>query len=320
MPIPESSDGDSVPLVTTPMSFAAHNNVALARDARAVKYERNQHLLGAGRVRRADRFGADEIRIERARPCQSGFDRVAIARKIVAIQVEADLQAQRVARGKPGRLCSGDQQLFPYSGRVIRRKQQLHPVFAGVAGSTNQCLVSANRTFRCGHARWQRVGGQLGQDRACLGTLHRDHRVFICAVDDVHVEVAGVLREPLEIDLVVRRVGHRQIALRRQAVSEEIIDHSPVRQAEQGVLSSANGDLRHVVADEVLQELSRLRAGRFNLPHVRDVEDSGVQPNVLVLRADPLRILHRHLPAGEVDDLGSSGDVLRVKAGATKTP
>ena len=48
------------------------------------------------------------------------------------------------------------------------------------------------------------------------------------------------------------------------------------------------------------QELGRLRAARLDLTHVRDVEYACVSSDCDVLLAHSL-VLHRHLPAGEVD-------------------
>ena len=73
----------------------------MARDAGALDRERRQKLggpLGAGA---GDGLGADEPRPFDAAPAETGFDRVALGGQVVAVQVEADLEPQRVAGPSP---------------------------------------------------------------------------------------------------------------------------------------------------------------------------------------------------------------------------
>ena len=68
-------------------------------------------------------------------------------------------------------------------------------------------------------------------------------------------------------------------------------------------------DLRDVVREQALQQLERLRAARFDLAHVRDVEDPARLAHSAMLGADAL-VLHRHLPAGELDHLRAGRDMV----------
>ena len=51
----------------------------------------------------AQGVGADEARVELAAPAEAGLDRVAVLGQVVAVEVEADLEAQRVARAQARR-------------------------------------------------------------------------------------------------------------------------------------------------------------------------------------------------------------------------
>ena len=97
-----------------------------------------------------------------------------------------------------------------------------------------------------------------------------------------------------------------------EAVGEEVVEHAAVGLAEDAVLGAALGDLGHVVGEDPLEELLRLRAARLDLAHVRDVEQPGLGAHVHVLLADAL-VLHRHLPAGERHDARPGGLVAVVE-------
>src|SRR6185437_8538331 len=81
---------------------SALDGIALAWDAGSGDDEGRKLL---GRLVLADgsyRFGADEARVLLATPSEPGLDRAARLHQVVAVEVEADLQAQRVARAQPG--------------------------------------------------------------------------------------------------------------------------------------------------------------------------------------------------------------------------
>ena len=57
--------------------------------------------------------GADEARVLLAAPAEPGLDRAALLHQVVAVEVKADLQAQRVVRTKADRLAPPSDQGVP---------------------------------------------------------------------------------------------------------------------------------------------------------------------------------------------------------------
>src|SRR6478752_9728534 len=112
------------------------DGVALAWDAGAGEGERDE-LLGC-RARLGQRVGADEARLALAAPAEAGLDRVAVLGQVVSVEVEADLEPERVAGAEADRGGSGRGERVPHAGRVLRREQQLDAVLAGVAGAGDQ--------------------------------------------------------------------------------------------------------------------------------------------------------------------------------------
>src|SRR5256885_10473400 len=112
---------------------AADHRVALARDARSVDHERHQALSRAGLAHRAHGVGADEARGLLAGPAEPGLDRPALLHEVVAVQVEADLEAERVARRQSGRRRAGREQGVPDLAGPGRIQQQLDAVLSPVA-------------------------------------------------------------------------------------------------------------------------------------------------------------------------------------------
>ena len=131
--MPEPRLGESVPAVTSPPP-----TTGLPWRAMPGPVITNGTSRSAGPSSRAarDRLGADEARVLLAAPAQAGLDRAAVLHQVVAVEVEADLQAQRVARAEArGRRAA------PRPARPRRRRrrsgrdQQLDAVLAGVAGA-----------------------------------------------------------------------------------------------------------------------------------------------------------------------------------------
>ena len=134
MPIPTPSDGDIVPLVTSPPPTTGLPWRAMP----GLHHEGDELLARAGLALGAHRLGADEARVLLARPAEAGLDRAARLREVVAVEVEADLEAQRVARAEAGgRRAAGDE-LVPDRRGVVGRDEQLDAVLAGVAGAADE--------------------------------------------------------------------------------------------------------------------------------------------------------------------------------------
>ena len=77
------------------------------------------------------------------------------------------------------------------------------------------------------------------------------------------------------------------------------------------------GELRDVVRGEALHERQGARPGDRELAHVRAVEEPGRGAHRAVFVDQPL-VLDGHLPAGEIDDLATGGDMSFVERRAAK--
>src|SRR5580700_9463026 len=89
-------------------------------------------------ARTLERFPADEIalrRIESHRPAQSGLQRMAALVHVVAVEIHAGLQTQRISRAEPGGCDALREQRLPRLGGLLRRQHDLEAVLAGISGA-----------------------------------------------------------------------------------------------------------------------------------------------------------------------------------------
>ena len=141
---------------------AADDRVALAGDAGAGQHERHELLARCPLALRPDDLRADEARVLLAAPAEAGLDRPAVLGQVVAVEVEADLEAQRVAGaeadGRGAASVSASQTAVACSGAM----QQLDAVLAGVAGAGDEDV----RRARDGQRRRAESLRQLAVARA----------------------------------------------------------------------------------------------------------------------------------------------------------
>src|SRR4051794_18304515 len=102
---------------------AADDGIALARDPRAREDKGDELLGGAVRAGVGDRLRADEARVLLAAPPEAALDRAAALHQVVAVEVEADLEAQRVAGAEADRRRAFARERVPHGGRVLRGEQ-----------------------------------------------------------------------------------------------------------------------------------------------------------------------------------------------------
>ena len=210
------------------------------------------------RARRAHRVGADEAGVLLAAPAQPGLDRAAILGQVVAVEVEAGLHAQRVARAEPGRRGARGDDRVPDRAGGVRRDEQLDAVLARVAGAADEhARLAGDRQLLRAEARRQLPVGEPRDERARLRALDREHREVGEPVGHGRVVLARVALEPGEVALVVARVRDGQEAVRREPVGEEVVEHAALLVAEHGVLGAALGELRDVVGEQPLQQRQR---------------------------------------------------------------
>ena len=114
---------------------------------------------------------------------------------------------------------------------------------------------------------------------------------------------------------MVRRVRDGDVALRREAVRQEVVEDAAVLAAQDRIDRAPDGQGGDIVGDQPLQQVARLRAGALDLAHVRDVEYARRRADGEVLLADA-SVLDGHLPTGERDHPGRRGDVTVVQRSA----
>ena len=295
MPIPFSRHGDSEPLVTTPSPAPVRTGLPGARYPRPREGERDERLL---RLDRAQRLGPDEARIELAAPAEAGLQRIAILGQVVAVEVEADLEPQRVARAEPGRHHASRRERIPDGGCAVGAHEQLRAVLARVAGAAHQAVHARDRHVDGAHAGGKRTVGERLQRGPRRGALHGDHGPVFLGVRHLGVEPRRVVAKPGQVLVVIGGVRDGQEPVRPEPVGEQVVQHAAVVPAEHRVLGAALRNCAHVVGEQALEQVLGAGPAGLDLAHVRDVEHAGARAHRPVLGADPL-VLHRHLPAGE---------------------
>jgi hypothetical protein len=118
--------------------------------------------------------------------------------------------------------------------------------------------------------------------------------------------------DPVEVLLEVRCIDHQHVVL-LEPVHQQVVDHAPVLEAHRRVLGLTHLHARGIVDGNALNEVQCAVTVNPELAHVGDVEQPGSLTDGPVLGGDPRGILHRHLEAGERDELGVQTHVLVVE-------
>ena len=95
---------------------------------------------------------------------------------------------------------------------------------------------------------------------------------------------------------------------------KQIVDECAAIRHQPRIMRLADGELRGVIAGNVLDQINRVRAADFNLAHVAHVKQPRCGARRHVFRDDS-GILHGHVPSAEVDHLGPHPAMDRVKRG-----
>jgi hypothetical protein len=139
------------------------------------------------------------------------------------------------------------------------------------------------------------------------GTLDRDQRGFEGLVFEEHIRrpAAGtqVVPHPGKILGAVGRVHDDDELVRGDPVHDDIIDYTAGVPAQQRVLRAAalRGQAADVVDGQVLKVIGGAGAADPHAAHVRHVEQARPLTHRAALRQNA-GVLHRHLPAGELDE------------------
>ena len=227
-------------------------------------------LCGGGSRRvPADGLGADEARRLLAGPAQSGLDRPARERQLVAVQRQAGLDPQRVAGAESRRRGAAREQLDPRADprpaartsarrRPRRCSRSRTPARARRPGCAlaarmrgRQRLVAQPLTIPRAAGPWT---ASIAKPAASVADLRLVERLRACCWNHCRSR------------LVVGRVGDGQEALGPEAVGDQVIEHATVLAAQQRVLGPPSrcllveADRGDVVGQQPLQQLERLRA------------------------------------------------------------
>src|SRR5262249_13342763 len=132
-----------------------------------------------------------------------------------------------------------------------------------------------------------------------LRALHGDHARLGGLVGDVYLFAGLVLGEPVDDLGPVGGVDDHGVAV-GPAVDGDVIFHAAIGVADQAVADLAVLEGGGVVGVDLLDEGEGVGAGEGQPAHVADVEQAGGGAYGGVLVGDA-GVLHRHVPAGEVD-------------------
>ncbi len=255
-----------MPLVTVAGGLAVgEDRVAGARDAAPVDREGRELLDGPLGTGGRDRLRAREPGVLLAAPAEAGLDRIAVRAHVVAVQVEADLEPERVAGAEAAGRHPGREQLPPELGRIVGGEEDLDAVLARVAGAADERVGHRPRRAGPSASAAEARRRQPGDGRAGLGPLDGDHR-------EVGGESTTSTSKPAR---PARGSGRgRSRGWRRwrrserhvpvvEQVGEEVVEDPAVVGAEARVLGPSDGELRDVVADDALEE-GLARPGRVS--------------------------------------------------------
>ena len=179
-----------------------------------------------------------------------------------------------------------------------------HAVLAGVAGAVDHHLDAVDRRLRERERVRRRQSEPLDRARA----LHGDERVLVG--DVAHVGAGDLARlQPLEVGLAVRGVDDEQVGALVEPVDDEVVDDAAVARSSAACTAPRRAAMRSRSFESADWRRSRARGpSTSNSPMCETSNDAGVGPHGAML-LDHARVLHRHLPARERDELRAERDV-----------
>src|SRR5690606_21867861 len=123
-------------------------------------------------------------------------------------------------------------------------------------------------------------------------------------IDDVSSPVLERGADPVGVG----GVGHHPVVVLFPSPHDDVVDDAAVVVEQHRVVGATRLVLGDVVGEEVAQDLGAVRTGDLQPPEVGDVEHPHALADGTMLLEDGL-VLHRHLPAAEVDEAGAEADV-----------
>ena len=311
-------------LVYVELPKVGDHPLAVAQHALVIHHHADQLARHAGGLLLFQRGAADEIApvIQRHGPRKAGFPRRDVLVHVLAVQVHAGFQAQRVTRAKPGRMHARGHQRIPQGLGVLFWQDDFETILAGVTRARHEQRHAA-RTVRLGRGGKPRqlfhplaVGGVQQREHlaARFGALHRNHRK-LRALADLDLEPGRLLDQPRQILVVGRGVHHHPEIVFGQEVGDQIVNHAAARVQHARIDRLARLlQLVDVVGQQVAQEFAAARAVQVHHGHVRHVEHAGGTAHGVVL-LDLRTVVERHVPTAEIHHLRARGAMGGIEDG-----
>ena len=238
----------------------------------------------------------------------------------MAVEAQARLEAERVARAKPDRLhLAVAEQALGDRAHAVGLHRNLVTVLAGVARAADVTVDAVEARAARGHERHRGGAGAMTfQHGGGLRPLQRDQRAMI-GTDEPHPrgQPGGDMGE---VGVLARRVDdqhqHAVLIGLGGARDHQVVEDAAVSVGKLGVALPPGREV-----DDVRRHQGFHRAGggrvvgadHEGLAHVRDVEQAGRLAGVGVLGDDAVGVLHRHFVAGEGHHAGAARDMERVE-------
>ena len=275
--------------------------------------------LGDGRgclELRLDDVAADEIALLAAGladgPGQAGFDGTNVLVEVVAVEAQARLQAEGIARAEAAHAGVGVlEELLREGDGVGLLERDLEAVLAGVprAGQPHG-LARDGRLGEHPKVQLAQVDVRQGLEHVdSLGTLEREQGA-VTVDDKLAVLTLGLERLQVLVDvrlvlLAARAVEHDVHILVVHLGHHGVVDDAALVVGHHGEGTGAVLQAADVADDDGLDELDRVLTAHGRAEHVRDVEDGSLAPAVLGGLHDAVLVLDGHAVAREGDlDLG----------------
>mmetsp|Transcript_22506 Transcript_22506/g.59138 ORF Transcript_22506/g.59138 Transcript_22506/m.59138 type:complete len:468 (-) Transcript_22506:27-1430(-) len=302
---------------------ACVDDEAGALAARRLVLQFGQNPLGADKA-----GGVGSPRLGDA-PEQRALDGRGRVVQVVAVEAEAGLEAERVARAEAdGPHLLVRQHRVPQPDHLVLGagalgNRNLEAVLAGVAAAADEAIDPTDRERLGGHESHLRevFRHEALQHLRRLGALEREDAIVrqslqrnVAASRD---ELVHVLLEVREVLLLVARVDHH-VEVVASVGDDAIVDDAAVLVRDHRERAHPLGQSLQVSAAHLLHEGDAVGAPQDDAEHVRHVEETGVRPAVQVRIDDARRILHGHVPSTERHHLAAQRDMRLVERRLTQ--
>ena len=306
-----------------PRAVGCGDLVAVARNAAVDHLESHQpagHALGLLLLQQG---AVDELLAlgEFGDPAQSAFERRGGVVDVVAVEAEALLQTQRIARAQTdileSELFAGLPERFPEFVAVFVGRVNLAAARSGIARDRKDGVAACDLHLFEGVVLHllDRLVAHLLHDLHGQRSLHGELADFVrsvvklLAVAHLHAEGLSLGADMLPVLVDIGGVDAEHVGFGVDAVNQDVVDDAPAAVGHAGVLHLAVEELRNVVGRDALQQIERPGTLDPDFAHVAHVEDPGAVAHGHVLVVDA-REFDGHVVSREFGHLGARGDVV----------